>query len=536
MSNYSIVPNAALAATADAIKAKLGSQNDLEWGQDGFATYITNISLLEDVFKDNKLCSGDIVYNAEEINRISFQGRPITGFTAPNLKKSPYGLSIGTYYGIFYGCTSLVFLDAPKWTNPGDGHNYGCTNLAWFKLPCAKYAGAYGFQNCTALQYAIMPRANILYTSAFSGCTNLKAFDGGGEAKETSSLGLQRNTIFSGCTKLDTMVIRKADAIWELTNINVFQNTPFASDGTGGTLYVPSSLISNYESATNWATILGYANNQIKSIESTHTDPNADIDLTLYYADGTLIPTLSSIHATCIENSDICVTDTLASIKNNLVVTAIYSDSTSFTLSNEEYTLSGTLVAGTSTITVTHKEITTTVNIPVNNTSWDYYWNSSLGAATDNGWTSSKGSLVDDYWVLTPTTSDISNIRKTTDFTAANGIMEMVVRWDTLPLSSTQGCFFNLPKLRYIILGNTVLFTVNTSDTTTVVYTGLKESVDIKFKIIYSATTGCSLYIDGTLVHEFTSALPYDTTRFLIAENKNTAPMYIKSIRLKATT
>jgi hypothetical protein len=31
------------------------------------------------------------------------------------------------------------------------------------------------------------------------------------------------------------------------------------------------------------------ANNQIKSIESTHADPNAPIDLTLYYADGTPI-------------------------------------------------------------------------------------------------------------------------------------------------------------------------------------------------------------------------------------------------------
>lgn len=34
-----------------------------------------------------------------------------------------------------------------------------------------------------------------------------------------------------------------------------------------------------------------YTNNQIKSIESTHTDPNAPIDFTLYYADGTPIPT-----------------------------------------------------------------------------------------------------------------------------------------------------------------------------------------------------------------------------------------------------
>lgn len=55
-----------------------------------------------------------------------------------------------------------------------------------------------------------------------------------------------------------------------LANINVFANTPFASGGTGGTLYVPSSLISSYQSAsTNWSTILGYANNSIRAIEGS---------------------------------------------------------------------------------------------------------------------------------------------------------------------------------------------------------------------------------------------------------------------------
>lgn len=89
----------------------------------------------------------------------------------------------------------------------------------------------------------------------------------------------------------NTLILRKTDDVCSISGLNVFQASPFASDGSGGTLYVPQSLIASYQAASNWSTILGYTNNSIKSIESTHTDPDAPIDLTLYYADGTLIPT-----------------------------------------------------------------------------------------------------------------------------------------------------------------------------------------------------------------------------------------------------
>ena len=93
----------------------------------------------------------------------------------------------------------------------------------------------------------------------------------------------------AGASAMNILVLRKSDSITTLTHINGFNNTPFASGKAGGTLYVPQALMSSYQGATNWSTILGYATNQIKSIESTHTDPTAPIDLTLYYVDGTPI-------------------------------------------------------------------------------------------------------------------------------------------------------------------------------------------------------------------------------------------------------
>lgn len=93
---------------------------------------------------------------------------------------------------------------------------------------------------------------------------------------------------FHSSSSLAILILRNSSVVG-LGNTSAFNNTKYASGGTGGTLYVPNDLITSYQSASNWGTILGYTNNQIKSIESTHTDPTAPIDLTLYYADGTPI-------------------------------------------------------------------------------------------------------------------------------------------------------------------------------------------------------------------------------------------------------
>ena len=56
-------------------------------------------------------------------------------------------------------------------------------------------------------------------------------------------------------------------------------------------------------------------------------------------------------------------TTSLDSLKNNLVVTATYSDNSTSTIT--DYSLDGTLIVGTSEITVTYQEKTTTFNVTV---------------------------------------------------------------------------------------------------------------------------------------------------------------------------
>ena len=217
MAEYMIVPTDSIDATADAIKAKLGSQNDLVWGQDGFAEYVEDIP------------SGGMDYLAELCNN-----------------------------------TLTVY------------HSTAVTQL---------YSG-YPFRSVQSLVGVVLPNlTTIRYYDQFNGSVNLEYTDLGGTFERL------QNRQYSGCTKFAMLVIRKTSSIAILPNTNVFDGTCFADGGTGGTLYVPNSLLSTYQNASNWSTILAYTNNQIKSIESTHTDSDAPIDLTLYYADGTLIPT-----------------------------------------------------------------------------------------------------------------------------------------------------------------------------------------------------------------------------------------------------
>jgi len=99
---------------------------------------------------------------------------------------------------------------------------------------------------------------------------------------------------------------------------------------------------------------------------------------------------LSYITAVYTQGSTIVYdTDSLDSLRSNLVVTAHYDDLTTETVTS--YTLSGTLTEGTSTITVTYSGKTTTFNVTVTERTygWYYQFNNSIESVgtKDFGWT-----------------------------------------------------------------------------------------------------------------------------------------------------
>lgn len=169
-----------------------------------------------------------------------------------------------------------------------------CSNLTEISLPNCVSLGAEAFYNCTSLTKLNLPNVEtVAVPNAFSyvKCPLvLPKFKGGMYNRFTTYRGTVvdfgeetytvDNYAFSNSNALKVVVLR-SPTLAPLTNIGAFNGTPFASNGTGGTLYVSQALISSYQSATNWSTILGYANNQILPIEGSIYETQ--------YADGTPI-------------------------------------------------------------------------------------------------------------------------------------------------------------------------------------------------------------------------------------------------------
>ena len=182
-----------------------------------------------------------------------------------------------TWQYMFFNRTAITHVSLPQAGSIPASMFQNCTSLQSVYLPNATFVGyaANQFNGCSSLEGIVLPKQTGVYNNAFANCTAMIYAD-------IMATGFHQPNVFTGCTKLATVVLRHT-SVPTLNNINDFNATPFASGGTGGTLYVPSSLKSAYQSATNWSTILGYANNSIQAIEGSYYET--------HYADGTVIPT-----------------------------------------------------------------------------------------------------------------------------------------------------------------------------------------------------------------------------------------------------
>ena len=126
-------------------------------------------------------------------------------------------------------------------------------SLAIADFPNVTSTGANIFYACYALHTVNLPSLISISTNMFGYSSLLKRLDF--PSVESIDTGA-----FSGCSRLVTLILRKADTVCTLKNVNAFNNTPIAK-GTG-LIYVPDNLVEQYKAATNWST---YAN-QIKPI------------------------------------------------------------------------------------------------------------------------------------------------------------------------------------------------------------------------------------------------------------------------------
>lgn len=136
------------------------------------------------------------------------------------------------------------------------------------------------------------------------------------------------------------------------------------------------------------------------------------------------VPKLLGINATYTQSDNVYTDTSLEDLKLDLVVTATYQGSIIIPISN--YTLSGTLTVGTSTITVNYKGYTATFNVIVSDSSFE--------------------------WDLTQSLTDLSG-RETVVLEHASFVSGVGVKSDS---DSTWGSVTIFPSKDFIFEGKTV--------------------------------------------------------------------------------
>lgn len=121
------------------------------------------------------------------------------------------------------------------------------SNIKVIKLPNVIKIDNSAFDgiNDSNVEEIYIPNCVTYGTSSFQRNPKLRIVDFGKGDTNT-------NGRISNCPLLTTLIFRNEDRLISPTNASSIVNCPFASDGTGGYIYVPQSMIERYEASSGW--------------------------------------------------------------------------------------------------------------------------------------------------------------------------------------------------------------------------------------------------------------------------------------------
>lgn len=170
-----------------------------------------------------------------------------------------------------------------------------------------------------------------------------------------------------GKTTTFTVQVTHQPGVYAVTNnLTGCSNSNTAASVTDGGSYSGTITASSGYTLTGATVSITMGGTDITGIAySNGTISIASVSGALVITVTAVAVTLSSISAVYTQSGTVYTDDTLDSLKADLVVTAVYSDSSTQTVPAADYTLSGTLTSGTSTITVSYGGKTTTFSVTV---------------------------------------------------------------------------------------------------------------------------------------------------------------------------
>lgn len=257
--------------------------------------------------------------------------------------------------------------------------------------------------------------------------------------------------------------------------------------------------------------------------------------------------TVVSISAVYTQSHYVGKNDNLDSLKPDLVVTATYSDSSTGIVPSADYTLSGTLTSGTSTITVSFGGQTTTFTLTVWTLLWDYTKGDIPTVVSPSEWSASgtgqsaytitfvegKGLKFHGYgggYTLTPTNYTVTQ----------NGILEIVTNFANIPaaISANLNIRATLNTAADTLIGflfkDGIKVNGSGSGYSFLPNTSVGENEDHTLRVERTGTAG-KVYLDGTEVYSGALRSLSGTNNVLITfagQNENNyGDIYLKAIR-----
>lgn len=243
---------------AEAIRGKTGKTEEMTLDQ--MASEIAGIETGGggDTTQEDGLVEGTIT---EYVNNRVTNVRPLLFRNVTKLQSVSMENCTNIESDAFNGCTGLSSVFFPNLTSISTRgfQQSGLTEATDANFPkLARLIQC--FNNCASLKKIVLPRVETV-TNSQTDCTSLEY------AEYANAKGISAGA-FINCSNLKTLVLRK-NALVTLANINAFNGTPFASGGTGGTVYVPQALISQYQQATNWSTLYAAGTCNFVAIEGS---------------------------------------------------------------------------------------------------------------------------------------------------------------------------------------------------------------------------------------------------------------------------
>ena len=214
-----------------------------------YANVEVNVASSGDTSIEDDLISHTLAgdYSNDRVTSIGYgtfyNNTKLTGADFPNVT------TIQNY--AFSGTSNMKTMNFPKLTT-ASGSAFNGSGVENVYLPELTTMATYTFANTSYMKTINLPKLKIVQSNGFKSNTGVTRVD----------LGVCDNiyaTGFDSCSSLKALIIR-TNSVCTLKNVSALTNTPISS-GTGY-IYVPDTLVTQYQQASNWS---NYAN-QIKGI------------------------------------------------------------------------------------------------------------------------------------------------------------------------------------------------------------------------------------------------------------------------------